>query len=223
MSKRLEQLGPYEYLHEPGCFPLGRDSLELGAFATVKSGWRVCDLGCGGGVLLLLLAGRAAKLELGGVECSGPAAAAARVNLARNGLVGEIWNRDLRDDFLSGGTWDLVVSNPPYFPQGSGYSGGGMRMEESCTLDELCASAARLLKNGGRFALVHRPERLAELMTGLRTHRLEPKRMCLVQHDETHPPSMVLLEAVKNGKPGLHSLPTRFVGVSKNSQMEKIL
>ena len=90
MGSRLEFLDPFWYKDCPSCFPLGRDSLELGRFAAVKPGWRVCDLGCGGGVLLLLLAGRAEKLELTGVELDGPSAQAARENLARNGLSGTV-------------------------------------------------------------------------------------------------------------------------------------
>lgn len=81
-----ERLGPYMYHRDPVCFPLGRDSLELGIFATVRPRQRVCDLGCGGGVLLLLLAGRADGLTLAGVEICPQAAEAARANLARNGL-----------------------------------------------------------------------------------------------------------------------------------------
>ena len=206
-----ERLGPYMYHRDPVCFPLGRDSLELGKFATVRPRWRVCDLGCGGGVLLLLLAGRAVGLTLAGVEICPQAAEAARANLARNGLVGTIVTGDLRDCPLPPGQWDLVISNPPYFPVGAGRSGGGARMEEHCTLEELCAAAARLLNNGGRLALVHRPERLADLMVTLRSHRLEPKRMQLLQHDRAHAPSAVLLEAVKGGRPGLELFPAAFV------------
>lgn len=203
----MEQLGPYKYRRDPACFPLGRDSLELGAFTTVRNHWRVCDLGCGGGVLLLLLAGRAQGLELTGIELLADAAAAARENLARNGLTGQIIHGDLREALLPAGGWELVISNPPYFSVGSGGSGGGTRMEENGSLKELCASAARLLKNGGRFALVQRPERLPELFGELRGHGLEPKRMRLLQHDLKHAPSAVLVESVKGGRPGLELLP----------------
>ena len=148
--ERMEQLGPYRYDRDPACFPLGRDSLELGEFATVKPGWRVCDLGCGGGVLLLLLSARADGLTLAGVELEEAAARAARENLARNGLAGEIRAGDLRESGFPPGSWDLVISNPPYFALGSGKSGGGARMEEHCTLPELCRAAAALLRPRGR-------------------------------------------------------------------------
>ena len=105
--ERMERLGPYHYYRDPACFPLGRDSLELGAFAAVKPGWRVCDLGCGGGVLLLLLSARAGGLTLAGVELEEAAARAARANLARNGLAGEIRAGDLRESGFPLGSWDL--------------------------------------------------------------------------------------------------------------------
>ena len=82
-------------------------------------------------------------------------------------------------------------------------------MEEQCTLEQLCAPAARCLKNGGRFALVHRPDRLTDLLCALRAAGLEPKRMQLVQHRADKPPSAVLLEAVRQGRPGLEVLPVR--------------
>lgn len=207
----IEQLGPFSCRWEEGCFPLGQDSLLLGRFATVKPGWRVCDLGCGVGTLLLLLLGRVSTLAVCGVEISPDAARAAQCNLADNGLTGEIRTGDLRDPAVlpAAGQWDLVVSNPPWFPGGSGRSGGPARMEEQCTLEQLCAAAARCLKNGGRFALVHRPDRLTDLLCALRSAGLEPKRMQLVQHREDKPPSAVLLEAVRQGRPGLEVLPVR--------------
>lgn len=199
---RSEQLGPYTLSCRDGVFPLGGDALALGRFATVKPGWRVCDLGTGSGALLLLLAGRAEGLSLTGVELDPLSAQTARKNLAANALVGTVLRDDLRGVPLPAGGFDLVISNPPYFPAGSGKSGGPAR-EESCTLDELCATAGRLVRNGGRFALCHRPERLVDLLCSLRGHGLEPKRMELVTHGPGHPPSLVLVEAVRQGRPGL--------------------
>ena len=201
--KKTEQLGPYTLSWEEGVFPLGGDALALGEFATLKPGWRVCDLGTGSGALLLLLARRADGLTLTGVEIDPLSAQIARENLAANGLAGEIAAGDLRAAPLPAGGFDLVVSNPPYFPVGSGTSGGPARSEACCTLEELCAAASRLVKNGGRFALCHRPERLADVICALRGHRLEPKRLKLVSHSPAHPPSLLLVEAVRQGRPGL--------------------
>ena len=84
------------------------------------------------------------------------------------------------------------------------------RMEEAA-LTDWCAAARRLVKNGGRFALVHRPERLAELFGALQNSGLEPKRLQLIQHKEDTPPSAVLVEAVRQGRPGLEVLPVRLM------------
>ena len=207
-----EQLGPYRYRQSDACFPLGQDSLALAAFVTLRRGDRVCDLGCGAGALLLLLAARQSTLELSGVEISPEDSALARENLAENGLTGEIYTGDLCQvcKTLPAGGFSLAVSNPPYFRAGSGGDGGGTRME-AASLTQWCAAAGRLVKNGGRFALVHRPERLAELFAALTAGGLEPKRLQLLQHDDHTPPSAVLVEAVRQGRPGLEVLPTRLM------------
>ena len=196
-------MGPYTLSWGDGIFPLGGDALALGAFASVRPGWRVCDLGTGSGALLLLLARRADRLALTGVEVDPLSAQTARNNLESNGLAGEVVAGDLRTAPLPAGGFDLVVSNPPYFPVGSGKSGGPARSEEFCSLAELCAAASRLVKNGGRFALCHRPERLVDVLCALRSCRLEPKRLKLAAHGPGHPPSLLLVEAVKQGGPGL--------------------
>ena len=198
-----EQLGPYTLSWPEGVFPLGGDALALGEFATVRPRWRVCDLGTGSGALLLMLARRAEGLSLTGVERDPLAARTARDNLAANGLPGELVLGDWREIPLPAGAFDLVVSNPPYFPPGSGRGDDPARMELHGGLEELCAAAGRLLKNGGRFALCHRPERLCDVLCTLRAHGLEPKRLKLVAHSPAHPPALLLVEAVKGGRPGL--------------------
>ncbi|WP_418272064.1 tRNA1(Val) (adenine(37)-N6)-methyltransferase [Intestinimonas sp.] len=168
----------------------------------------MCDLGCGSGALGLLLLEREPSLALTGVERDPAAAAVADRNFRENGVEGRVCTGDLRDpELLPAGGFDLAVSNPPWFREGGGASGGSARMEHTCTLDELCAAAGRLVRNGGRFALVHRPERLADLLEALRSHGLEPKRLRLVQHRADAPPSAVLAEAVRQGRPGLEILP----------------
>lgn len=123
--ERVERLGRYVLLQAEGVFPLGADTLDLSRFATVRRGFRVCDLGCGSGALGLLLLEREEKLELTGVEVEPAAAELARRNLALNGLCGQVLTGDLRDRaLLPSGYFDLVVSNPPWFREGGGYSGG---------------------------------------------------------------------------------------------------
>lgn len=205
-----EQLGPYIYRQSDSCFPLGQDSLLLAAFATVRRSDRVWDLGCGAGALLLLLAARESDLTLTGVEISAADSELARENLRENGLNGEIFTKSVENIVLPAGAASLVVCNPPYFKAGSGTSGGPARMEEA-GLKVWCAAAGRLLKNGGRFALVHRPERLAEIFAAMKAAGMEPKRLQLVQHGPDTPPSAVLVEGVRQGRPGLTVLPVQLM------------
>ena len=205
MSK-LEQLGPYQLEQRPGVFPLGSDALALGRFATVRKGWRVCDLGTGSGVLLLLLAARDPQLELFGLDRDPAAAELTEENLEHNGLEGKIWTGRWSQAPFSPGSFDLVVSNPPYYAPGSGKDGGPARMERE-ELDTLCRAASRLLRNGGRFALSFPTQRMVDLLEAMRRWDLEPKRLKLLSHTPTKPPYALLLEGVRQGKPGLQVLP----------------
>ena len=211
MRNTLEWIGPFSLRQQEGVFPLGSDSQLLGGFAQVRRGERVCDLGCGSGVLGLYLLAREPSLRLTGLELDPKAVRLAQDNFAANRLDAQVVQGDLRAvrHLFPAGCFDLAVSNPPYFAVGSGFSGGSARMEETCSLADLCAAAAWLVRSGGRFALVHRPERLCDLFCALRASGLEPKRMQLVQApDKT--PSAVLLEACRQGKPALEVLPTHF-------------
>lgn len=201
---RQEQLGPYSYRWDEGCFPLGPDSLALGEFATLRPGDRVLDLGCGAGLLLLLCARREEKLTLTGVELDDHAAALARENLDRNGLAGEILAGDYGVVPLPRA--EVVVSNPPWYPAGQK---GDAAHVEGCDLAALCRLAAGALGHKGRFALAYPPARLAELLAALQRAGLEPKRLRLCRHRLDKPPYAALVEAVKGGRPGLDILPDR--------------
>lgn len=198
--ERRENLGQRSYAWDEDCFPLTGDSVALAAFCTLKRGWRVCDLGCGAGALMALLLEREGELSLCGVERAHHAAAYARQNLPEAQVV--VGDLTERGSLPTAGRFDLVVSNPPYFDPGSGGDGGSARMADTCTAAALCVSAAHLLKNKGRFALVYRPERLCDLFCALRAAGLEPKRMKLLAAPGKAP-SAVLVESVKQGKPGL--------------------
>ena len=106
------------------------------------------------------------------------------------------------------GSFDLVICNPPYYPPGSGYLSGcdalrTARSEVSCSLEELCHAAAFLLRWGGSFCLVHKPERLTDLLCALRNAALEPERLRMFSHTAAAAPSLVLVEARRGGKAGL--------------------
>ena len=191
---------------------LGTDSILLADFAETRGAERGIDLGCGSGILALLLLWRAARVHMTGLELDPAAAAVARENLRENALDAraEIVEGDIRAvrAAFRAGSFDFAVANPPYFPRGSGGvpsdpARAAARSEASCTLEELCRAAAWLLPSGGRFYLVHRPERLSELCCALSACSLEPKRLRPVAAQPGRAPSLLLLESRRGGKPGL--------------------
>ena len=216
----LRQGGPCFYFDTELFAPM-TDSFALGWFAAPKRGERVCDLGSGTGLLGTLLLAREPSLTLFCVEQNAAANALAEKGFAENGWAERVTLRtgDLRENAAlpAAGSMDYALSNPPYFPAGSGASAAGearqaAREEVGCTLADVCAAAARVLRWGGRFALVHRPERLSDLFCTLRAHGLEPKRLRFVASAAESAPSLALVEARRGGKAGLSVEPMLFIG-----------
>ena len=203
-------------LQSDGAFRMSTDSILLADFCASLRSRTVADLGCGGGTIGVLLCAADPQCRVTGVEIQEPACEIARRNIELNALADRfrVISADLRalDGVLDARSFDAVVSNPPYFSAGSGQASPDealaiARTERLCAFDELCASAARLLRTGGSFCLVHRPERLAELLSTLRARRLEPKRMRLVRYRPCGPVSLVLLQSRLGANTGLEILP----------------
>lgn len=192
-------------------FSLSTDSMALAEFARMKKGARVCDLGCGCGALGLLLLARDETLTVTGVEIQPEASHLAAQNALENGLSQmHVLNRDLREfrEALPANGFDAVVSNPPYYPVFSGaaretQSLAIARSEVFCTISDLCRAASWCLRFGGSFFLVHKPDRLTDVLVCLRENRLEPKRLRFLRHRPAAIPSLLLLEARLGAKPGL--------------------
>lgn len=192
-------------------FKLSTDSVLLADFAGGFKARRALDLGSGAGVLCVLLGWNDPNMEIAGVELQPAFAELGRENLAENGLKNAgIINADLREhrELFSAESFDLVVSNPPYFPENSGYSAptghrAAAREERNCTLADICAAAKWALRWGGSMAIVHRPERLSELFCAMSAAGIEPKRLRMVCHRAEKAPSLVLVEGRRGGKPGL--------------------
>lgn len=200
----------YRFVYDDTMFRPGTDTFLLSSFPRLKPGMRVCDLGCGTGLLGLLLLQRQPSLQVTGIDIQPAAIALAERAAAENGLTDRLTFQaeDLRETSLPANSFDLVVCNPPYYPPNSGKlpASGALRTarsEESCSLEDLCRAAARLLPWSGHFCLVHKPERLTDLCCTLRGHGLEPKRLRFVCKTATTAPSLLLLDACRGGKPGL--------------------
>ena len=189
----------------PG-FPLSTDSMVLADFVKLPKNAAVLDLGSGCATLGLLLCARDQGCCVTGIELQEAAHAAAVENIARNGLEGRLSSicRDLRDMPVAPGSFQVCVSNPPYFSGGAAHSKNPTaRQEDTCTPKDLFAAASKALRWGGDFFLVHKPERLAELAFEASSHGLEPKRLRLVRHRPDAPVSLILLSCRRGGKPGL--------------------
>lgn len=192
----------------PGGFPLSTDSMVLAHFIKLPRSAKILDLGSGCGTLGVLLCARDPACTVTGFELTEHAHRAAQENIRANGLQSRMESicADLRQipEALPQGSFSLCVSNPPYF------SGGPVshrtplaRREDGCTLAELLKSAAWALKYGGDLYLVHRPQRLGEIIALAAPFRLEAKRLGLLRHAEGQRPSLILLQLRKGGKPGL--------------------
>ncbi|WP_425059635.1 tRNA1(Val) (adenine(37)-N6)-methyltransferase [Sporomusa carbonis] len=210
------------------CFSL--DAVLLAHFAGIRPGGAAVDLGAGTGVIGLLLLARGAA-TVTGVEISPSMADMARRSACLNGLAERlsIINGDMRriKEFLPGGCWELVVSNPPYRPVGGGYISPNDRVamarhEVTANLTDVVAAAKYLVKYRGRFAMVHLPERLAEITQALCAAGIEPKRLQLVYPAPGKKPNMLLIEGIRGARPGLDVLPPLIVYNTEGSYSEDI-
>lgn len=196
-------------LHIPeGVFPLSTDSMVLAHFARFPKNARVLDLGSGCGTLGMLLCSADNSCTVTGVELTHEAHAAARENILRNNLQHRLESiccdlRNLPPEFQRS-SFHCCVSNPPYFSGGpASLSTPLARREDCCTPENLFLTAAKALRYGGDFFLVHKPERLAQLISCGAHCALEAKRLRLIRHKEGGPITLVLLSFRKGGKPGL--------------------
>lgn len=201
-------------------FRLGTDSILLADFVNIGIRRRGCDLGCGSGILPLLLLTSCGKLNMTGLEINPEAADTARRNMEANGLSDRcrIITGDIRQhrSLFGTGEFDLVVSNPPYFSSGSGHLSpdaqrAAARGEVLCSFEDICRAASYLCRTGGAFCLVHRAERLVDVFCLLRENGFEPKRLRTVAHSAEKEPSLVLIEARRGAGTGLKIMPPLFI------------
>lgn len=212
-------------------FRLGTDSVLLADFVNIGTRRSGIDLGCGSGILPLLLLERSQALHMTGLEINPDAADIARKNISINSLsercdiiTGDI--RLCRDSFRTG-QFDLVVSNPPYFAAGSGLISpdekkASARGELLCSLEDICRAASYLCRTGGAFCLVHRAERLADVICLLREKGFEVKRLRTVAHSREKEPSLVLIEARRGAAAGLKIMPPLFICGEDGRESEEI-
>ena len=221
-GERIDDLevNGFRIIQNPSFFCFGMDAVLLSAFAGMKPKDRVMDLGTGTGIIPLLLLAKGKCTAADGLELQEDVAEMAGRSVLLNRVSDRcrIINGDIREipEHFPKEAYDAVTSNPPYIAGNDGLHNETSarniaRHEIAVTLEDVVRGAAHLLRQGGTFAMVHKPFRLPEIMELMKKYKLEPKRMQLVQPYIGKEPNMVLIEAVKGGNPFLTVLPALVV------------
>lgn len=211
-NERIDDLqrNGYRIIQNPGKFCFGMDAVLLSGFVRVRPGAAVLDMGTGTGIIPLLVEAKTQASHISAIEIQEESADMARRSVRLNGLENkiDIVTGDLReaDRFFGAASFDVITCNPPYMIGQHGLANPDApkavaRHEILCTLEDVVRNAARLLKTGGHFCMVHRPFRLAEIITVMTEYKLEPKRMKLVYPYIDREPNMVLVEGCRGGRP----------------------
>ena len=209
-NERIDDLqNGYYVIQDPDKFCFGMDAVLLSGFAKVKKGETALDLGTGTGIIPILLKTKTNGKHFTGLEiqkeCADMAGRSVRYNHLEDDV--EIVRGDIKEaaDIFGAASFDVVTSNPPYMIGQHGLRNSDMpkaiaRHEVLCNLEDVVSQASKVLKERGRFYMVHRPFRLVDIIDTFIRYKMEPKRMKLVHPYIDKEPQMVLIEAVKGGK-----------------------
>lgn len=210
--ERIDELqrNGYRIIQNEKKFCFGMDAVLLSGFARAEKGENVLDLGTGTGIIPILMEAKTEGKHFTALEIQEEVANMAERSVALNGLEEKITvvTGDIKEasKIFGRASFDVVTCNPPYMNQNHGLKNPGepkaiARHEVLCTFQDVAREASAMLKSGGRFYLVHRPQRLVEIMETLREFHLEPKRMKLVHPYINAEANMVLIEAFRGGRP----------------------
>lgn len=200
----------FKIIQNKGKFCYGTDAIFLSDFAKARG--LVVDLGTGTGIIPLRLHASNKIDKIYGIEIQDEVAEMAARSVELNNLEEKIkiFNMDLKDMEKEFGknTVDIITTNPPYMKSGGALINSEenfaiSRHEISCTLEDIIRVSEYLLKPLGRFYMVHRPDRLVDIMYMLRKYDIEPKYIRFVQPKIDKKPNLILIEGRKSSKPDL--------------------
>ena len=194
-------------------FCFGIDSILLSNYASqIKEGSKVIDLGTGTGIIGILLSAKTKLSKIVGVEVQKEVYEMAKRSIKLNQLENkfELINENVKnlENKLEMGTFDAVVTNPPYKKEGTGLTNENKkklisRHEITATLEDFIKASNKLLKDKGSLYMVHRPDRLADIIEILRKYKIEPKTIRFVYPTIGKEANLILVKAIKNAKPFL--------------------
>ncbi len=202
------QLGGLKIIQHPRKFCFGIDAVLLANFATVKKGDTVVDFGTGTGIIPIIIAGKTAASSITGIEIQEDMAEMAARSVLMNGIQNRvrIVHGDIKriDRYFKDNSIDLVTTNPPYMNSGKGLvnpdsSKAVSRHEILCSLEDVVSSAARILRNGGRLAMIHRSNRLVDVLYTMRIKGIEPKVLRMIYPAAHKASNLFLVEGQKSG------------------------
>lgn len=229
LQRKLSDGTELKIIQNPDWFCFGIDAVLLSDFVEIKPGDSVMDLGTGTGIMPLLLAAKTGAQHIDALEIQKDVAEMAKRSVMLNGLEEKIniINGDLVD-YKTDKQYNSVICNPPYKTADTGLVNPEdklkiSRHEVCCTLHDIVKTASRILKPLGRFALIHRPERLVDIMFEMRSLKLEPKRIRYIHSDIEKPPVMVMVEGRKCAKPYIKTEPPLVVYNKDGSYTDEIL
>lgn len=209
--RRIDDLGigGLKLIQDTDMFCFGIDAVMLANFVHCKEGAKVVDLCTGNGIIPVLLSAKIPANSIIGVEIQKSVATLANENVELNNLSEklQIINDDLKNmpEVLGKSKYDVVTCNPPYRNVGCGVVNEAdtkaiARHEILCSLDDIVYTSAMLLKPLGKFFMIHRPDRLCDILCSMREHKIEPKVIKFVQPDVNTKPTHILIEGVYGGK-----------------------
>ena len=233
MAVRVDEIGfgGLKLLQDTDSFCYGVDSVLLADFCKAGSGDSVLDLCCGNGAVSFIVMAKYGPKSITGIEIQEKAVELAKKSAELNGMQDRVSFicTDAADisEYIGPWSFDSAVCNPPYFEKGSGVPSESSarhlaRHEGKSGLAEFLGAAAYALKNGGQLYMIHRPERLADIMYFARDCGLEPKTMRMVCPYSGKAPNMVLIRFVKGGKKELTVLPDLIVRDPDGSYTKEI-
>lgn len=233
-EERLDdlQIKGYEIIQHPGKFCFGMDAVLLSSFANVKDGETVLDLGTGTGILPILLEAKTEGSHFTGLEIQEESADMATRSVLHNHLEHKITivTGDIKEaaSIFGSVSFDVITTNPPYMIGQHGITNADKtkaiaRHEILCDLDDILRESARILQTKGRFYMVHRPFRLAEIITKMCAYKLEPKRIRFVHPYADKEANMVLIEGMKDANSRIKVEPPLIVYEKNGNYTEEIL